>query len=209
MVDNKYNDKLSYTRWLHTWYSKNWNELEEWSGVWFLNVQFKKARHMKCVWLFAFLFLDEDGGTHFHLVVKPAYVFIMHPYTTCRHVLADRVGVVVSMYGVRVANSTVHFHINAEPAIPKRIARVSSLDAFLVVRSVLHFFVNSEQAFRRIGGFFACSDGKCFYDLTFFIIRQFVGGFINDDKLCVLGVLTVQLLSGSALGYGGEKENQQ
>lgn len=209
MVDNKYNDKLSYTRWLHTWYSKNWNELEEWSGVWFLCVQFKKARHMKCVWLFAFLFLDEDGGTHFHLVVKPAYVFIMHPYTTCRHVLADRVGVVVSMYGVRVANSTVHFHINAEPAIPKRIARVSSLDAFLVVRSVLHFFVNSEQAFRCIGGFFACSDGKCFYDLTFFIIRQFVGGFINDNKLCVFGVLTVQLLSGSALGYGGEKENQQ
>ncbi|WP_251036203.1 hypothetical protein [Paenibacillus sp. ISL-20] len=69
--------------------------------------------------------------------------------------------------------------------------------------------MNSEQAFRRIGGFFACSDRKRLNDLAFFIIRQFVGGFINDDKLCVLGVLTVQLLSGSALGYGREEENQQ
>jgi len=69
--------------------------------------------------------------------------------------------------------------------------------------------VDFEQAFRRIGGFFACGDGKRFYDLAIFVIRQFVGGFINDDKLRVLGVLTVQLLSGSALGYGGEKENQQ
>ncbi|WP_233354802.1 hypothetical protein [Paenibacillus sp. JZ16] len=66
-----------------------------------------------------------------------------------------------------------------------------------------------EQAFWRIGGLFACSDGKRFNDLAFFIIRQFVGGFINNDKLCVLAVLTVQLLSGSAMGYDGEKENQQ
>lgn len=78
----------------------------------------KKARHMNVFGFFALLFLDEDGGIHFHFVVEPTHVFIMHPYTTCRHVFSDRVGVVVSMNGVRVANSAVYFHINAEPAVP-------------------------------------------------------------------------------------------
>ena len=80
--------------------------------------QILKSQTHECVWLLALLFLDEDGGIHFHFVVEPAHVFIMHPYTTCRHVFSDRVGVVVSMNGVRVANSAVYFHINAEPAVP-------------------------------------------------------------------------------------------
>jgi hypothetical protein len=70
--------------------------------------------------------------------------------------------------------------------------------------------VDFEQAFRRIGGFFAGGHGECFYDLALFVIRQLVGGFVDDDKLCVLGVLTVQFLSCCrTLGNGGEKEYEQ
>lgn len=138
--------------------------------------------------------MDEDRGIHFDLVVEPAHVLIMHANTSGGYVFSNRIRIVVPVDRIGVTDPAVDLHVYAQPAIPQRIARISALDAFLVVRSVFYLFMDFEQAFRRVGGLFACGDGECFNDLSLLVIRQLVGGFINDDKLCIRSVFTVQFL---------------
>lgn len=155
------------------------------------------------------LFLNEDRGIHFHLVVQPSHIFIMHSDTACRHIFPDGVRVVISMNGISVANPAIDLHIDSEPAVTERVARIATLDPFLVVRSVLYFFVDFEQAFRCIRRFSSCSHRVAFDDFSFLVVGQLVRGFVDNDKLRILGVLTVQLLSRGAMQEGGKEEDEQ
>lgn len=139
--------------------------------------------------------MNEDRGIHFHLVVQPTHIFVMHSDTACGYILSDGVRVVIPVNGISVANSAIDLHINSEPAVTEWVARVATLDPFLVVRSVLYFFVDFEQSFRCIRRSFSGRNREGFDYLSFFVVGQLVRGFVDNDKLRILGVLTVQLLS--------------
>lgn len=119
----------------------------------------------------------------------------MHSDTACGYILTDGVRVVIPVNGISVANPAVDLHIDSEPAVTERVARIATLNPFLVIRSVLYFFVDFEQAFRSVRRFFSCSNREDFDYLSFFVVGQLVRGFVDNDKLRILGVLNVQLLA--------------